>query len=234
MRVRPQCSFNAVLGPGRRQLFSGAATGRGLQLAAMSQPPPNKRSRPAVPVARRCDVCAKDFWSDHTFKCVACHRLLCPDCRKNLLCIDCSAHGPGALATSAGARRLFAAASKAPCEVCGSNKEVVGSELKCLQCLGVEIHSTCRTGGPSPSTREVEPAESLMHAEDDPHVAEIRRRIQDAKKGLTSRFACRKGSEFYIHTLVDVGGGSFCCKRCDWSNGLEHGWKCEQRRIIPL
>ena len=35
--MRPQCSFNAVLGPGRRQLFSGAATGRGLQLAAMSQ-----------------------------------------------------------------------------------------------------------------------------------------------------------------------------------------------------
>ncbi len=61
------------------------------------------------------------------------------------------------------------------------------------------------------------------------HWARTSHRIQAAKKGLLSRFACRKCNEFYIHTLVDVGGGRFCCKRCDWSNGLEHGWKCEQR-----
>ncbi len=53
--------------------------------------------------------------------------------------------------------------------------------------------------------------------------------VPTAPMPLLSRFACRKCNEFYIHTNVEVGGGRFCCKRCDWSNGLEHGWKCEQR-----
>ena len=57
--------------------------------------------------------------------------------------------------------------------------------------------------------------------------------VPTAPMPLLSRFACRKCNEFYIHTNVEVGGGRFCCKRCDWSNGLEHGWKCEQRRLIP-
>ena len=109
----------------------------GFQLPAMTSIPTKKR---LVEVLRHCDVCAKDFWTfmPDVFKCIACCRRLCLDCKTSLLCKDCTANA---------------------CKMCGM---------------------------------------------------------------------------FCVHTIAaEVDGGSFCCKRCHRSNGLEHGWKCEQRRLIP-
>ena len=160
-------------------------------------------------------------------------RRLCEEYKKGLLCVDCAKHGPDHSKTNAEARRRFAAASEEACCLSAERKKgflCVGVKLKCLQCLDVKNAMPERC---DPAAGEVEPAKNAMKAEEDQDDGEVRRRIKKAKGWLKSRFACRTCDEFSIHSRVAVST-SFCCKRCELPNGFEHGWKCEQKRIIPL